>query len=256
MTEKDILICGHGSGNPSTKNMYSYLQTRQNTSWNGSNKGLVEVRRFLTEEQSKGFADWYKKILGRNIYNQNLRQYVFDPYTNGKYYSDCSSSGCACYKKLGKNVWLNTAGMHSSGELVDVKIVNGHIADEDLRKLRPGDALLFRGNSERVLGIGHVEYIYQMPSDGNAVKEGWVESGDDWYYYENGKMLKKKWLNYKNHWYRFGNDGKMLTGWHKIYDKDNVLRDCYFEEKDKDLIGAMWHEVPGGSGYLEIWTTE
>lgn len=26
VTEKDITLCGHGSGTPSTKNMYTYLE--------------------------------------------------------------------------------------------------------------------------------------------------------------------------------------------------------------------------------------
>lgn len=164
MTERDITICGHGSGTPSLKNMYAYLQTRQSTSWNGTNKGLVEVRRFLTAEQATRFAGNYATLLGRNIYNQNLRTYVFVPYTNGKYYSDCSSSGDATYMQCGKNIgWINTEGMHYDGTNVDVRIKNGHIVEEDLGKLQVGDALLFRGNSSRVLNIGHVEFIYEIP---------------------------------------------------------------------------------------------
>ena len=31
MTEQDIIICGHGSNKPSTKNMREYLTTRYNT---------------------------------------------------------------------------------------------------------------------------------------------------------------------------------------------------------------------------------
>lgn len=165
MTEREITICGHGSGNPSLKNMYTYLQTRQSTSWNGTNKGLVEVRRFLTEAQATRFAGHYKTLLGRNIYNQNLRTYVYTAYSNGKYYSDCSSSGDATYKLCGKNIgWINTEGMHYDGAKVDVRIKDGHIVESDLGKLQPGDALLFRGNSSRVLNIGHVEYIYEMPT--------------------------------------------------------------------------------------------
>lgn len=170
MNEKDIKICGHGSGTPSIKNLYTYCQTRQSTAWNGTNKGLVEVRRFLSTEQAKKFAGFYNQLIGRNIYNQNLREYVYTPYSNGKYYSDCSSSGDATYKLCGRNVgWINTESMHYDGAKVSVKIVNGHIAADDLTKLQIGDALLFRGNASRVLNIGHVEYIYDIGQTSNII---------------------------------------------------------------------------------------
>lgn len=108
------------------------------------------------------FHDTYKTILGRNNYNQSLRQYVFTPL-NGKYYSDCSSSGCATYQKCGVNIsLLNTAGMHNSpiGKKVSVNIKDGHITNPTV--LRVGDALLFRGNTSRPLYIGHVEYVYEI----------------------------------------------------------------------------------------------
>ena len=35
VTEKDITLCGHGSGTPSTKNMYTYLKIQ--------NKNLLNI---------------------------------------------------------------------------------------------------------------------------------------------------------------------------------------------------------------------
>ena len=104
ITEKDITICGHGSGRPSTKNLYTYTATRyaQKAS-NGKHKGIVAVRRLkgLTDKDRAKFHDTYKTILGRNYYSQSLRAYVYKPYSNGKYYSDCSSSGIATLAKMG-----------------------------------------------------------------------------------------------------------------------------------------------------------
>lgn len=166
ITEKDITLCGHGSGNPSTKNMYTYLSTRYNSiASNGKHKGVVKVMRLkaMTDSGRKKFHDTYKTILGRNIYNQNLRNYVYTKY-NGKYYSDCSSSGCATYKKIGYDVpLLNTAGIYNSNlfKEVDVKISKGHITNPEVLKV--GDALLFVGNDpSRPLQIGHVEYVYEI----------------------------------------------------------------------------------------------
>ena len=38
-------------------------------------------------------------------------------------------------------------------------------------------------------------------------KQGWVKSGSDWYYYENGTLVRNKWIG--NYW--LGTDGKMAT---------------------------------------------
>lgn len=46
VTEKDIALCGHGSGTPSTKNMYTYLESRyKSIAPNGKHKGAIAVRR-------------------------------------------------------------------------------------------------------------------------------------------------------------------------------------------------------------------
>lgn len=168
MTEKDIIICGHGSGTPSTKNMYTYNASRYSQlASNGKHKGAVEVLRLkgLTDAERQKFHDTYKTILGRNRYNQNLRNYCYKPY-NGVYYSDCSSSVCLTFKQIGKSISaLNTAAMHNSGlfEKVNVTIVAGHIQDVD--KLKVADCIMYAGTDpSRPLQIGHVEAIYEMPT--------------------------------------------------------------------------------------------
>lgn len=168
ITEKDIIICGHGSGNPSTKNMYTYNSQRYSSvASNGKRKGVVCVLRLkaLTDSGRTKYHDTYKTILGRNIYNQNLRNYVYKAY-NRKYYSDCSSSICATFAKIGYNVsLLNTAGMYYSSlfEKVPVKISNGHITNPEILKV--GDCLMYVGSDpSRPLQIGHVESVYEIKS--------------------------------------------------------------------------------------------
>ena len=170
MRESDITICGHGSGTPSTKNLKTYCEYRYGQiADNGKRKALVEVRRLkeLTDYDRSKFHELYKSILGRNAYSQARRQYVYNTYTDGKYYSDCSSSGCATFKLCGHDVdLLNTAGIHTSRlfETVDVTIQDGHITDPG--KLKVGDCLMFRGNDpDRPLQIGHVEYVYEINAD-------------------------------------------------------------------------------------------
>lgn len=166
ITEKNITICGHGSGTPSTKNMYIYLESRyKSIAPNGKHKGVVAVRRLkaLNDSGRKKFHDTYKIIIGRNSYNQSLRSYVYTSY-KGKYYSDCSSSGCATFAKIGYNVpLLNTAGIYTSPlfETVPIKIKDGHITNPEILKV--GDAILFVGSDpSRPKQIGHVEFIYEI----------------------------------------------------------------------------------------------
>lgn len=168
VTEKDITICGHGSGTPSTKNMYTYLESRyKSIAPNGKHKGVVAVRRLkaLNDSGRKKFHDTYKTIIGRNSYNQPLRSYVYTSY-KGKYYSDCSSSGCATFAKIGYNVpLLNTAGIYTSPlfETVPVEIEDDHITNPEILKV--GDAILFVGSDpSRPKQIGHVEFVYSIAS--------------------------------------------------------------------------------------------
>lgn len=108
----------------------------------------------------------YREILGRNRYSQNLRDYCFRKYSDGKYYSDCSSSISYAYKEAGYGFGiLNTVGMYESSKLrkVDVAIKNG--IPQDVSKLRVGDMLLFAGTdpSRAYAGfVGHVEMVGEI----------------------------------------------------------------------------------------------
>ena len=78
MTDKDIKICGHGSGKPSIKNLHDYAEQRyKQKAPNGKRKGIVCVRRHkkMTDKLGEDFVKTYKTIIGRNIYNQNRRKY-------------------------------------------------------------------------------------------------------------------------------------------------------------------------------------
>lgn len=183
ITEKNITLCGHGSKTPSLKNMNAYLTSRYaSVAPNGKRKGVVKVMRLknLSGSQRKKFRDAYKILLGRNVYSQSLRSYVYTPKA-GKYYSDCSSSGMAAFREIGCPVpLLNTAGIYRSAlfEEVPVKISRGHITNPEI--LKAADAILFVGNDPaRPLQIGHVEFIYEIsgsdsqtaPSTGTANPE-------------------------------------------------------------------------------------
>lgn len=108
----------------------------------------------------------YEEILGRNNYSQPRRDYCYKKYSNGKYYSDCSSSVSYAYKEAGYSFGiLNTVGMYQSKKMVDVpvEIKNGIVQNKDV--LRPGDMLLFaRTDTSRAASnyVGHVEMVAKI----------------------------------------------------------------------------------------------
>jgi hypothetical protein len=108
----------------------------------------------------------YGEILGRNKYSQPKRDYCYKKYSDGKYYSDCSSSVSYAYKEAGYSFGiLNTVGMYQSKKMVDVPVTikNGIIQNPEV--LRPGDMLLFAGTdtSRAYAGyVGHVEMVAKI----------------------------------------------------------------------------------------------
>ena len=123
-------------------------------------------------EKRQAVVDRYRGILGRNLYSQPRRAYCFKKYSDGKYYSDCSSSVALSYREAGFPIrdkggatCPNTVGMMQSPDLVavDVVIKNGVIQNPEA--LRVGDLLLFAGSdSSRAYAgyVGHVEMIYKI----------------------------------------------------------------------------------------------
>lgn len=122
-------------------------------------------------EKRQAVADKYKTILGRNKYSQPKRSYCYKKYSDGKYYSDCSSSIALTYRECGfpfkydGSTCPNTVGMYLSTDLVDVpvEIKNGVIQNPEV--LRVGDMLLFAGtDSSRANAgyVGHVEMVYKI----------------------------------------------------------------------------------------------
>ncbi len=113
------------------------------------------------EQKRQAVCDKYATIIGRNVYNQTLRDYCFKKYKDGNYYSDCSSSICYCYREAGYGFGiLNTAGIYTSYKLttIDADIAAGI---PDISRLRRGDMLEFAGiDASRPLKIGHVEMYH------------------------------------------------------------------------------------------------
>lgn len=173
ITEKDIILCGHGSGTPRTIRMDTYLSERYSkiVKKNGKKwrKGVVAAVRpkKMTDELRKAYVAKYRTILGRNKYSQVKRKFCYVKYSDGCYYSDCSSSQNLTYKEIGMDISsLNTEETYQSSkfEKLPVKIKDGHIINPEILKI--GDQLLFAGaDDSRELNIGHTEGIYAIYAD-------------------------------------------------------------------------------------------
>ncbi len=81
-------------------------------------------------------------------------------------------------------------------------------------------------------------------------KDGWVGSGNDWSYYENGVQVKGGWKWIDNAWYHFEANGQMTnTQWFQDADGTWYL----LNQSHKGSYGAMltgWQKVDGGWYYL------
>ena len=180
MKEADVTLCGHGSGTPritsaAKYNSYRYSQivNKDGKTWR---KGIICVLRpkGMTDTLRKAYHDKYKTILGRNHYSQDKRGYCYIPYSDGKYYSDCSSSQCLTLKAIGLPIPnYNTEGMYDSSAFtrLDIKIEKGHIVEPE--KLKVGDQILYAGaNPDRAEReyVGHVEGVYAIGGSEQSAK--------------------------------------------------------------------------------------
>lgn len=176
MKESDVILCGHGSGRPRTiradvynSQRYSQKVTKDGKTWR---KGVVAVMRpkALTDALRPAFKAKYATILGRNYYSQAKRKYCYKKYSDGLYYSDCSSSQMLTLAEIGLEMpSYNTVEIFESNkfEKILVHIEGGHILDPEVLKV--GDQLLYAGSDpSRTLCIGHVEGVYSINSESSS----------------------------------------------------------------------------------------
>ena len=124
------------------------------------------------EEKRLAVRNKYREILGRNNYNDSsMRKHVYHKASDGKYWSDCSSSVSGTYRELGYDIpWMRTTDRWDSDLFVDVPVIikNGVIQNPGV--LRIGDILLFADthSSRKPWGyVGHVEMVGEI--SGNTV---------------------------------------------------------------------------------------
>ena len=93
-------------------------------------------------------------------------------------------------------------------------------------------------------------------------KQGWVKSGSDWYYYENGTVVKNKWAG--NYW--LGSDGRMaVSSWvdngryyvgaNGLWDKNAKKETPKPEVKKQGWVksGSDWYYYENGTAVKNKW---
>lgn len=131
-------------------------------------------------------------MLGRNIYSQSLRTYALTPYSDGKYYSDCSSFVCAAYKTGGFDIgWTNSYGLATIDKLYTVQVDytdNGvHIKDAK-KVLHVADVIIWNGHVEMIHSIKNgIVYVQGHGSDKPKVQK--LYDVEKW---NNGKPIVRR----------------------------------------------------------------
>lgn len=91
-----------------------------------------------------------KVMIGRNEYSMNINKRVcaLTPYSDGKYYSDCSSFASACFMAGGHDVgWNNTSSFCTNNLFYTVPITQSgqNIVNPD-KVLKPADVIVWPGH--------------------------------------------------------------------------------------------------------------
>lgn len=225
-------------------------------------------------EKRQAVAKVYAGIIGRNYYSQALRDYCFRPYTDGNYYSDCSSSICYAYREAGYSFGiLNTAGIYQSSKLttVDITIKNG--IPVNISDLRVGDMLEFAGtDASRPQKIGHVEMVYSI--NGNNVTICGHGSGRP-SYKDMAAYCRSRYNSYAPGGWRKGlvcvrryiQDDPLKSGWHQeddgwrfyLDDSGEMVRNAWYLDSNGNwywfdgsgvMVHDVWYQYNGGWYYL------
>ena len=75
-----------------------------------------------------------------------------------------------------------------------------------------------------------------------AIKEGWIQAGNDWYYGENGSILTYQFKTIGNYTYYFDSNGKMISDetHYLIYSYDGSDYHYYSFDKNGHMIKNEW----------------
>ena len=208
------------------------------------------------EPWCQAFVDWcFMKAYGKENAKKLLNMPSWNYYTpTAAGYFKSAGQWITKSPKKGDIIYFqNNVRIHHVGI---VKAVNGNTITT------------IEGNTSSTAGVvpnggGVFEKSYTLPNSriagygrpayDEAVKLGWIKSGDKWYYRIDEGVNAHSWNKIKNadgktRWYHFGNDGAMHTGWITIDGNK------YYLEESGDLEGACY--ITDSNGVQRIWVVE
>ena len=199
----------------------------------------------------------------------------------GKSYKFDGSGALEDPKEPAKDSEIYVLGWVKSGEgefyyfgKTGKKAVGWHEIDEEWYYFEY-DGKMFAGDQMTIDGVTYTfsdSGALTNPSE-PKLKEGWVQEGKDFYYYENGDMVTDEWregtsaADGKIWWYYLGSDGRMVTdklieygddlyyvngagervsGWYIIDEKY-----YFFRFDDGKAVHQGWRNVGGGHYHFE-----
>ena len=155
-----VTLCGHGSGNPSLKDLVTYCKKRQSMSatTKRGNRGLIKVVRFIQDDDTPPSPTGFFKVKSGMWYvrtepNKNSRQGMIVNNTSSVIYLGEEKDGWYKVSVNGFIGWISK----KAGELVTGKaqklVVNGHwyvrtAPNKDAKALgtvRSGDDVVYQG---------------------------------------------------------------------------------------------------------------
>ena len=199
-SDGSVILCGHGSDTPSTKDMVEYCTWRYNK-WasGGWRKGLVCVKRFIQDDAN--LSGWHEdkyylgntgKPVTNDWYKVDSNWYYFD--SNSNYVKDTWEQN----KDKTKWYYLGSDGKMVTNSTINYKGYNYDLGND-------GAWIQYTGWHEDRYYTGN-NHLY--------VKNDWYKVDTDWYWFDDdGHKVCNTWTQDKNKkWYYLGNDGKMQKG--------------------------------------------
>ena len=208
-----VTLCGHGSGNPSLKNMNTYCSQRYNskTSTAIGNKGLVCVKRYISDDR-------------------NYLMYGDTGEDVKRFQEDLNKLGYDC--GVADGIWGKKTDIATEKFQKD----NGLEPDvkAGVQTLAKVKELLAAQNKPR--WIKQSGKWWYRHADGTYTKNGWEFINSKWYYFDAEGWMKSGWLKWNNKWYYLGgaDDGSMKTGWYLVGNT------WYFSNTDGSMVESDW----------------
>ena len=85
------------------------------------------------------------------------------------------------------------------------------------------------------------------------MQTGWVQVGNNWYYLNSNGTMRTGWLKEGNNWYYLGSSGVMVTGWFKEGTKWYYMNGSGIMQVGWVKVGGTWYYLGNAGSMLTGW---